>query len=135
MPGRITAISFAALPDGTGVRGGWIRTRLAGAAGFVRYVHKPFRVAIGMQSEREYLEERAPDYQIAETVNRLLSEHEDKQQTLVFFSAPLSFEYPFVNGDPETSFEADPERMQTLRQWKAPERKEHWLCCALARAH
>jgi len=29
MPGRITEISFAALPDRTGVRGGWIRTRLA----------------------------------------------------------------------------------------------------------
>jgi hypothetical protein len=61
-----------------------------------------------MRSEREYLEERAPDYQIAETVNRLSSEHEDNQQTLVFFSALLLSEYPFVNGDPETSFEADP---------------------------
>ena len=29
MLGRITAISFAALPDRTSVRGGWIRTRLA----------------------------------------------------------------------------------------------------------
>lgn len=89
----------------------------AGAVGFVLYVQGPLRAAIGVQVEKEYLEQRAPDFEIAETVNHLLSGRKDHQKTLVFFRHLYYLGIPFMNGDPGTSFEVDPERLQSPQAW------------------
>lgn len=91
----------------------------AGALGFVLYVRAPLRVAIGMEPEKQYLEERAPDFEIAETVNRLLNGRKNHYKTLVFFRHLYYLNVPFINGDPATSFEVDPERLQTPQAWKS----------------
>ena len=98
-----TALACVAAGFEVSLREGWrivIRTAAAllammacaGALGFVLYVRAPLRVAIGMEPEKQYLEERAPDFEIAETVNRLLNGTRKPLQDPGFFSAPLLFE-------------------------------------------
>jgi len=49
---------------------------LAGAVGLVLYCKPALRVAVGLEDEEKYLKERAPDYQIAQTINALLGRQE-----------------------------------------------------------
>ena len=93
-------------------------TILAFAAGLAMYVHDSIRVAVGLQEKMSYLKERAPDYQITSVVNHFLRERGNQQQTLVFFRHRYYLEVPYVNGDPKTSFEVDPEHMQSAQDWK-----------------
>lgn len=93
-------------------------TGCVGAVGFVLYVQAPLRPAIGLQAQNEYLKLRAPDFEIAETASHLLSGRKNQQKTLVFFRHLYYLNIPFVNGDPSTSFEVDPERMQTPQAWE-----------------
>jgi hypothetical protein len=55
---------------------------LAGGIAGAKYT---LRAAIGIQSEKEYLKERAPDYQIAVTVNPLLSGRETNSRLCFSF--------------------------------------------------
>jgi hypothetical protein len=52
-----------------------------------------------------------------------LSGSKDQQETLVFFRHLYYLNIPFVNGDPDTGFDIDPEGMQTPQQWKALKEK------------
>jgi hypothetical protein len=69
---------------------------LAGAAGLAVYSRKPILAAVGFTRREAYLEDRAQDYEAAQAILHV----------------------PTLNGDPSTSFEADPERLKTPEQWK-----------------
>ena len=90
-----------------------------GGFGFALYLKAPLRTAIGMQSEKEYLIDRSQDFEVTEAVNQLLGGREKQQKTLVFIRHLYYLNIPFVNGDPDTSFEVDPERLQTPKDWKS----------------
>lgn len=81
-------------------------------------MHRLLRAAIGLQSRIEYLEERAPDFEIAVTVNHLLSGREDQEKTLVFFRHLYYLNIPFINDDPGTSFEVGPGHLLTPQSWR-----------------
>lgn len=91
---------------------------LAGAGGLVMYSQRPVLAAIGWQNKTEYLQQRAPDYEIVQTVNRLLRGRDDQQRVLVFVRHLYYLDFPYLNGDPGTSFELDPEHLQTTQEWK-----------------
>ena len=94
-------------------------TGLACAAGFAIYSRDSLRVAVGIREKPDYLRDRGPDYQLAQTVNGLLGGHQEQQRTLVFLRHPYYLDIPYVNGDPSTTFEIDPLRMQSSEDWKA----------------
>ena len=83
------------------------------------YSQKPVQAAIGLQSKTRYLEQRTQDYEIVEAVNRLLAGRENQERTLVFVRHLYYLDIPYLNGNPDTSFEVDPEHMQTAQEWKA----------------
>jgi Protein of unknown function (DUF1420) len=91
----------------------------AGTVGLGMYLWKPLRVAIGMQTRAQYLEEMAPDYQVSEVVNSLLSGQDGQPKTIVFFRHLYYLNIPFVNGDPGTNFEVDPGYLKTSNDWKS----------------
>jgi hypothetical protein len=95
-----------------------------GSAGFLMYVHRPLRAAIGLQSETEYLQQRSQDFEVTEAVNRLLRGQTNQKKALVFIRHLYYLDIPFVNGDPDTSFEVDPAQLQTPQEWKAFLEKE-----------
>jgi hypothetical protein len=90
---------------------------VVGGAGLALYSYKPVCVAVGLQDEEGYLEERAPDYNLAQAVNKLLGNRKDQPKALVFFRHLYYLNVPFLNGDPGTSFEVDPERLKTASDW------------------
>jgi len=91
----------------------------AGSVGSTLYLYKPLRAAIGLQNEKEYLEESSQDFEVTEAINHLLAGRNDQEKTLVFIRHLYYLNIPFVNGDPGTSFEVDPEHLQTPQEWKA----------------
>jgi hypothetical protein len=92
---------------------------LAGAAGLAVYSRKPIMAAVGLKSKVAYLEDTTQDYQVAQAVNRLLDRPASEGRTLVFLRHLYFLSVPYVNGDPGTSFEVDPEHLRTPQQWKA----------------
>ena len=92
---------------------------IAGAGGLAMYAQRPVLAAIGLQSKTRYLELRSQDYEIVETANRLLGGREKQQRALVFVRHLYYLDIPYLNGDPDTSFEVDPEHLQTAQEWKA----------------
>jgi hypothetical protein len=94
-------------------------TVLFGAAGLAVYSYKAIRVAVGLEDRTRYLEERAPDYQVAEAVNTLLTKRKDRAKTLVFMRHLYYVDIPFLNGEPGSNLEVDPERLRTAADWKA----------------
>ncbi len=91
---------------------------LAGAAGLAVYCRKPVLAAVGFTSREAYLEDRAPDYQIAQAINQLLGTPKNAGTALIFLRHQYYLHIPYLNADPGTSFEADPERLKTPEQWK-----------------
>jgi len=97
---------------------------LAGVAGLAVYSRKPMLVAVGLKSRVGYLEETAQDYQVAQAINRLLDKPADAGKAVVFLRHLYFISVPYLNGDPGTSFDVDPERLRTPQQWKAFFNKE-----------
>lgn len=92
---------------------------LAGAAGLAIYSEKPILAAVGILDKTKYLEQTAQDYQAIEFVNRRLGGQQTKLRTLVFIRHLYYLDIPYLNGEPSTSFEVDPDRLQTTTAWKA----------------
>lgn len=92
---------------------------LSGGAGLALDSYKPICAAIGLQDKTRYLEERAPDYQVVQAVNQLLARRENWGKTLIFIRHLYYLKVSFLNGDPSTSFDVDPERMKTASDWRA----------------
>jgi hypothetical protein len=49
----------------------------------------------------------------------MLGGRENQQKTLVFLRHLYYLDIPYVNGDPNSSFEVDPEHMQSRGDWRA----------------
>jgi hypothetical protein len=92
---------------------------IIGGLAFIIYSREPLRTTLGMKDEAKYLEQWAPDYQVAEAVNRLLGNRAHDGKTLVFFRHIYYLRIPFVNGDPDSSWSANPDILRTPQQWKA----------------
>lgn len=102
-----------------------IFTGLGCAAGLAMYSQSRLRVALGLEDRTSYLRDRGPEYQIAETINNVLRSQENHGSALVFFRHLYYLDVPYVNGDPDTSFEVDPEKLRSRGDWKAFLEKEN----------
>jgi len=91
---------------------------LSGAAGLAVYCRKPVLAAVGFTGREAYLEDMAQDYQVAQAINQLLGTPKNAGTALIFLRHQYYLRIRYLNGDPGTSFEADPERLQTPEQWK-----------------
>jgi hypothetical protein len=91
---------------------------LAGAAGLAVYSRKPILAAVGFTRREAYLEDRAQDYDAAQAINQMLGTTKNAGTALVFLRHQYYLHVPYLNGDPSTSFEVDPERLKTPEQWK-----------------
>jgi hypothetical protein len=89
-----------------------------GAIGLVMYSHNALFAALGFQSKEEYLEQASQDYRVVETVNRMLGDRSLQKTALVFIRHTYYLEVPYLNGNPGTSFEVDPDHLTTPSQWK-----------------
>jgi hypothetical protein len=92
---------------------------IIGGLAFIIYSREPLRTTLGMKEKAKYLEQSAPDYQVAEAVNRLLANRAHDGKALVFFRHLYYLRIPFVNGDPDSSWSANPDILRTRQQWKA----------------
>jgi hypothetical protein len=82
------------------------------------YSWRPVVAALGIVREVSYLEERRPEYQEAEAINRVLASQTKGGKTLLFVRHMYSLDVPFLNGDPATSWMIDPDRLRTPRDWE-----------------
>lgn len=92
---------------------------LAGAAGLAIYSERPVLAALGVLPKTEYLEQSSQDYEVIEAVNKLLGGQQSKLRTLVFVRHLYYLDIPYLNGNPGTSFQVDPERLHATQAWKA----------------
>ena len=95
-----------------------------GGAGLTMYSWKPVATALGIVREVNYLEERRPEYQEAEAINRVLASQNKGGKTLLFLRYMYSLDVPFLNGDPATSWMINPDRLLTPQDWKVFFQKE-----------
>ncbi len=91
---------------------------VAGAAGLAVYCKKPLLAGVGFVSEGEYLSNRAQDYQASQAINQMLGTPEHTGRALLFLRHQYYLRIPYLNGDPGTSFEVDPDQLKTPEQWK-----------------
>jgi hypothetical protein len=91
---------------------------VSGALGLALYCTEPFLTAIGLRSATAYLEDRSQGYNVAQAINHILAEPESAGKALLFLRHEYYVHVPYLNGDPGTSFEVDPERLKTPEQWK-----------------
>jgi len=90
----------------------------SGSVGLAEYAARPILAAIGVLSKTQYLEQFSPDYQVVESINESLAGQDPQLRTLVFVRHLYYLQIPYVNGDPESSFEVDPDRLQTPAAWR-----------------
>jgi hypothetical protein len=91
---------------------------LAGVAGLADYCAKPLLVAIGLMSREAYLVEKSQDYEAQRAINQLLGDRQAGAIALVFLRHQYYLDVAYLNGDPGTSFEVDPEKLSTVDEWK-----------------
>jgi hypothetical protein len=91
---------------------------ITAGVGLVMYSWRPVVAALGIVREVSYLEERRPEYQEAEAINRVLASQTKGGKTLLFVRHLYSLDVPFLNGDPATSWMIDPDRLRTPRDWE-----------------
>lgn len=97
---------------------------IAGASGMVVYSWKAIGTSLGIVNAHSYLEERAPEYQIAEVINGVLAGETKRGKALVFLRHNYYLNVPFLNGDPATSWIIDPDRLRTPHDWEVFFQKE-----------
>jgi hypothetical protein len=95
-----------------------------GGAGLVMYMWKPAAAALGFVGEVHYLEERRPEYQEAEAINRVLAGQTKSGKTLLFLRHMYSVDVPYLNGDPATSWIVNPDHLHTPHDWEVFFQKE-----------
>jgi hypothetical protein len=123
------ALAFTAAGLGSSRQKGWkIANRFAsglvillwifGGAGMAMYSWKPIATALGIVRDADYLEERRPEYQEAEAINRVLASQAKGGKTLLFLRHMYSLDVPFLNGDPATSWLINPDHLRTPQDWE-----------------
>ncbi len=90
---------------------------LAGFAGMIFYLRPAWGVVAGRTTTENYLTAHSPEYQQSQFVNREIENFHLPGRVMVFFRHLYYLRVPFVNGDPENSWEANPERLQTDAAW------------------
>lgn len=90
-----------------------------GLAGLSIYSARPILAATGIMSKSQYLEQSSPDYQVVEAINHVLAGQDRRLRTLLFVRHLYYLDIPYLNGDPSTSFQVDPERLKTPEDWKS----------------
>lgn len=98
---------------------------LIGAGGLMLYQRTALSAGVGLVSREKYLQERAPNYEMAEFINGALKDKENDGKALVFFRHLYYLQVPFVYGDPAASWAIDPERFQTPDAWRELFRREN----------
>jgi len=98
---------------------------VTGFAGLMVYGEKPIEAALGLKTRESYLKETSQEYEVVEAINNTLGNSAKPGRTLVFVRHLYYLRVPFVNGDPENSFEIDPGRLNTVGAWKDYFRAQH----------
>ena len=88
-----------------------------GLGGLAFYGRGAVLAAVGHASPEIYLKEKAPDYELAQAINQMLTGSANSGRALVFFRHQYYLNVSYVNGDPATSFEVDPSRLDTPEAW------------------
>jgi hypothetical protein len=73
---------------------------------------------IGAKDRQRYLEEKAPEYQVSEAVNRAVSSTQVAGKTLVFIRHLYYLRVPYILGNPATSWEVNPDVLRTAVEWR-----------------
>jgi len=95
-----------------------------GGAGLAMYSWKPIVTALDIVRDANYLEERRPEYQEAEAINRAVASQAKGGKTLLFLRHMYSLDVPFLNGDPATSWMINPDHLRTPQDWEMFFQKE-----------
>ena len=85
---------------------------ILGAGGLLMYSWKPVTAALGAVSASSYLEEMAPDYQVASAINGMLDSQTENGKVLLFLRHMYYLRVPFLNGDPGTSWIINPDKLK-----------------------
>ena len=97
---------------------------MIGGAGLILYTWKPAATTLGFVGEVRYLQEKRPEYQEAEFINRVLASQTKGGKTLLFLRHMYSLDVPFLNGDPATSWMINPDHLHTPHDWEVFFQKE-----------
>jgi hypothetical protein len=97
---------------------------MIGGAGLILYTWKPAATTLGFVGEVRYLQEKRPEYQEAEVINRVLASQTKGGRTLLFLRHMYSLDVPFLNGDPATSWMINPDHLHTPHDWEVFFQKE-----------
>jgi hypothetical protein len=92
---------------------------LLGAGGLALYTAPELRASVGMNDRQSYLEEKAPEYQVSQAVNRTVSSIQAGGKTLVFIRHLYYLRVPYIEGDPATSWAVNPDVLKTAGDWRA----------------
>jgi hypothetical protein len=91
---------------------------ITGLVGLAVYIKEPVAASLGIISRERYLEERRPEYQKIEVINKVLGGRAKEGNTLLFLRHLYSLDMPYINGDPDTSWTVDPNLLHTPEEWK-----------------
>ena len=91
---------------------------IVGGIGLVIYSWAPVATSLGVLSQVRYSEERSPEYQQSEVINRVLGSQSKERKILVFVRHLYSLDVAFLNGDPATSWMINPDHLRTPRDWE-----------------
>ncbi len=87
---------------------------LFGSCSEALYARDFLPVVFGRETKGAFLNRMAPDYPIADYLNRSLEGH--KQKTMVFFRHLYYLRIPYVEGDPQNSWMMNPDHLRKPEQ-------------------
>ena len=96
-----------------------------GIGGLTLYTAPELLATVGVEKRQRYLEEKAPEYQVSEAVNRVVSSTQVAGKTLVFIRHLYYLRVPYIVGNPATSWEVNPDVLQTAVEWRKFIHDEH----------
>ena len=92
---------------------------LLGAGGLALYTAPEILATVGVENHQRYLEEHAPEYQVTQAVNRVVSSTQTAGKTLVFIRHLYYLRVPYFVGNPATSWAVNPDVLKTAADWRA----------------
>jgi hypothetical protein len=87
------------------------------AGGAVYYAAPSLQASLGLISRETYLQQRAPDYGRTSFINQHIASLGGAGKTLVFLQHLYYLQVPFVNGNPDSSWDMDPQRYASTNAW------------------
>jgi hypothetical protein len=92
---------------------------VAGFGAMIFYSRAAWSVVLGRTSEEAYLTANSPDYERSRFVNREVARFGQLGRVLIFFRHLYYVRVPFLNGDPEDSWEVNTARLTSLEAWQS----------------